>query len=81
MIRKLTETQTQWGGRRRRPPHWGAAEGGACVSVNFLIILYTGGGPPGNSPILFSDFLVVVGSRFLIKTTLCPPKFSRGRQI
>ena len=23
-----------------RPPHWGAAEGGACVSVNFLIILY-----------------------------------------
>ena len=40
MIRKLTETQTQWGGRRRRPPHWCAAEGGACVSVNFLIILY-----------------------------------------
>ena len=24
----------------RRPPHWGAAEGGTCVSVNFLIILY-----------------------------------------
>ena len=39
MIRKLTETQTQWGGRRRRPPHWGAAKGGACVS-DYLINIY-----------------------------------------
>ena len=33
---KYLEIQTQFGGRRRRLPHWGAAEGGACVSDDFL---------------------------------------------
>ena len=33
---KYSETQTQWGGSKRRPPHWGAAESGACVS-DYLI--------------------------------------------
>ena len=35
----ITHTQTQWGGRRRRPPHWGAAEGGACVCVIMLYFI------------------------------------------
>ena len=36
-----SKTQTQWGVRRRRPPHWDTAEGGACVFwLCYIINIY-----------------------------------------